>query len=183
MRKLAWLAVGLLALTACAPAHRAPRHVHPVTTEDDAGLLLESRVFFYPLHGQKEKRQSRDRYECYLWAVRQTGFDPSKVDLAPHQRVRAIAIPPPGHQVVNGAVAGALVGALIGHPYHTGDGAAIGAGVGALAGAAQSARLHRQAAAYQTDLETRRHAEVERLAYNYRRAMSACLEGRGYAVR
>jgi hypothetical protein len=183
MRKLAWLAVGLLALTACAPGHRAPRGVEPVYAQNDAGLLLESQVFFYPPRRQSEERQSRDRYECYLWAVRQTGFDPSKAELAPHQRVRAIAVPPPGHQVFQGALAGAVVGSMIGYPHHTGDGAAIGAGVGALAGAAQAAHVRRQVADYQTDLEARRHAEIERLAHSYRRAMSACLEGRGYSVR
>ena len=183
MRKLAGVALGVLAVTACAPVHRAAPSAHPGYPQDDSGLLMESRVFFYPLRHQNEERQSRDRYECYLWAVRQTGFDPSRADLAPHQRVRAVAIPPPGHEVVQGAVAGALVGSMIGYPHHTGDGAAIGAGVGALAGAAQAAHVQRRIAGYQADLEARRHAQLEQLAHSYRRAMSACLEGRGYAVR
>lgn len=34
-------------------------------------------VFVYPNHGQSTEQTSKDRYECYLWAVKQTGFDPS----------------------------------------------------------------------------------------------------------
>ena len=33
-------------------------------------------VFVYPNRGQSTERTSKDRYECYLWAVDQTGFDP-----------------------------------------------------------------------------------------------------------
>ena len=35
-----------------------------------------TRVYFYPLQGQSEAQQDRDRYECFSWAVRQTGFRP-----------------------------------------------------------------------------------------------------------
>lgn len=35
-------------------------------------------VYFYPLKGQSAEQQDRDRYECYRWAHRQTGFDPSR---------------------------------------------------------------------------------------------------------
>jgi len=37
-------------------------------------------IFVYPNHGQSDEQRDRDRYECYLWAVEQTGFDPSAVD-------------------------------------------------------------------------------------------------------
>lgn len=33
-------------------------------------------VFVYPTRGQSTKQTSQDRYECYLWSVDQTGFDP-----------------------------------------------------------------------------------------------------------
>ena len=40
--------------------------------------LAEAKdIFVYPNHGQSTEQTSRDRYECYLWAVKQTGFDPS----------------------------------------------------------------------------------------------------------
>jgi len=34
-------------------------------------------LFIYPKQGQTEPQMKQDEYECYLWAVEQTGFDPS----------------------------------------------------------------------------------------------------------
>ena len=36
-----------------------------------------SELFVYPKEGQSDEQRDRDRYECYLWAVDQTHFDPS----------------------------------------------------------------------------------------------------------
>jgi hypothetical protein len=36
-----------------------------------------SELFVYPASGQTEEQRDRDRYECYVWAAGQTGFDPS----------------------------------------------------------------------------------------------------------
>ena len=35
-------------------------------------------VFLYPKNGQTPDQQARDRYECHLFAVAQTGFDPTR---------------------------------------------------------------------------------------------------------
>ena len=35
--------------------------------------------FVYPRQGQDATQTSRDRYECYLWAVEQTGVEPSQL--------------------------------------------------------------------------------------------------------
>ena len=40
-------------------------------------------VFFYPTRGQGPDQQSRDRGECYGWAMQQTGFDPAAPTTAP----------------------------------------------------------------------------------------------------
>jgi Family of unknown function (DUF6515) len=37
-------------------------------------------IFVYPAAGQNQEQTSRDRYECYLWSVEQSGYDPSKGD-------------------------------------------------------------------------------------------------------
>ncbi len=171
--------LALVLLVACAGA-RGPAPVAADEAEEPA-FQTESRVYYYPLHGQSAERENRDRYECYRWAVQKSDFDPGQPGLAPHQRV--IVVPDPAHEVVRGAVAGAAVGAIVGHPHHTGGGAAIGAAVGALAGAAEAGQIRREAQQHEEDLEARRLAALERLASNYKRAMSACLEGRGYAVR
>jgi len=35
-------------------------------------------IFIYPKKGQSVEQQDTDRYECYRWAVQQTGFDPTQ---------------------------------------------------------------------------------------------------------
>lgn len=35
------------------------------------------RIIIYPAAGQSEEQRGRDRYECHLWAVQETGFDPT----------------------------------------------------------------------------------------------------------
>ncbi len=37
----------------------------------------QDMMFFYPTRGQGPDQQSRDRGECYGWAMQQTGFDPA----------------------------------------------------------------------------------------------------------
>jgi hypothetical protein len=37
---------------------------------------MGTKVFVYPRNGQTADQQARDRYECYRFAVAQTGFDP-----------------------------------------------------------------------------------------------------------
>jgi hypothetical protein len=35
------------------------------------------QIFVYPNNSQSSEQQAKDRYECYRWAVDQTGFDPT----------------------------------------------------------------------------------------------------------
>jgi hypothetical protein len=45
-----------------------------------AGLvppLAQGDIMVYPAKGQSNKQLSNDRYECHIWAVKQSGFDPS----------------------------------------------------------------------------------------------------------
>jgi len=143
-------------------------------------------VYFYPTRGQTLERQDRDRYDCYLWAVKQSGFDPGQAQLAPHQRVEVKPTAPPGTDTAAGAVSGAVIGAIVAPHHDTGFGLVFGAITGAMIGAASDAARQEQAERVQRqydDAETRRYARVEKQARDYQRAMTACLEGRGYAVR
>ena len=145
-----------------------------------------TEVFFYPNHGQSPEQQDRDSYECYLWAVKQTGFDPSLPNLAPHHRVEVVSEPPPGTGTAVGAVTGAILGAAVSSRHNTAEGALVGAMAGAMFGtAADAARQERAAQVqdYYDRQQDQRIAETERRAGEYRRALSACLEGRGYTVR
>ena len=146
-------------------------------------------VYVYPAKGQSEAQADRDRYECHLWAVKQTGFDPSQQQFAPHQRVEVVEGRPPGHDAIAGAATGAIVGAAVARPGNAGEGAVIGAVLGSVVGgASQAARTQReqdeaQQAQQRIDArEADRLARLEEQSRNYRRAISACLEGRGYQV-
>ena len=158
----------------------------PVVQPVASAPPLSTRVYFYPKQGQGPEQQDRDRYACYLWAVRQTGFDPSRPNLAPHQRVRVTPVPAPGHDTAVGTLAGAAIGAAVSEPGYKAGGAAIGAITGAAIGAASDAARQQQAERLQQGYDqayAEQQTRIDRQARDYRRAMAACLEGRGYAVR
>jgi outer membrane lipoprotein SlyB len=152
----------------------------------DQNVTAVTQIYFYPIKGQSTQQQSRDHYACYNWAVEQTGFDPSASSIEPEQRVRVVPMPPPGHDTVVMSIAGAVLGALIAGPRHAGGGALIGAASGAMAGAisdtsrAESARQMEEA--YQ-NRDQARDLHKEKKALQFRRAMSACMEARGYTVK
>jgi hypothetical protein len=144
-----------------------------------------TQVYFYPKAGQTTEQQSRDHYECYNWAMKQTGFDPSTSSIPPERRVKVVPMPPPGHDTAVLAITGAVLGALIGGPRHAAGGALIGAGTGAVAGAAADVSRQQYAQQLQEAYANRDKAldpRYEGKAGDFRRAMSACLEGRGYSV-
>jgi hypothetical protein len=134
-------------------------------------------VYFYPELSQDEARQDRDRYECYRWAVRESGVDPGMTP------VRNVPPPPraavrDGGEVVAGAATGAIVGAAVSGPHHVGPNMVIGAVFGSLIGAAaQEARVQSAEQAY-----ANRVARQQVPMDNFRRAMGACMSGRGYRI-
>lgn len=40
--------------------------------------LVPDQLYIYPKHGQSAKQQADDRFACYQWSVKQTGFDPTQ---------------------------------------------------------------------------------------------------------
>ncbi len=143
-------------------------------------------VYFYPKTGQSLEQQDRDRYECHSWAVRQTGFDPFLRPAPQYNRMAVVPVPPAGHDTAVLGFTGALMGALAAGPRDAGVGALVGGITGAFIGAVSDSSRQERAReiedAYNRS-EQVRNAQLERKAYDYRRAMSACLEGRGYNVR
>jgi hypothetical protein len=139
------------------------------------------RVFVYPARGQSPEQTDRDRYECHVWAVQTTGVDPSRADANPYERVVVQPANPPGTGTAVGAVGGAILGALIAGPRNAGAGLLIGGATGALVGTAADASAQQQA--QQTQAQINQNAAAGRArADTYRRALSACLEGRGYTI-
>ena len=133
-------------------------------------------VYFYPELSQDEAKQDRDRYECYRWAVREAGVDPGMTPVR--------GVPPPraavrdGAEVVAGAATGAIVGAAVSSPRNTGQGMVLGAIFGTMIGAAaHEARVQSAEQAY-----ARRVSAQQVPADNFRRAIGACMTGRGYRV-
>ncbi|KQC07117.1 MAG: hypothetical protein APR62_06915 [Smithella sp. SDB] len=156
----------------------------PVQNQQNGTAVTQ--IYFYPKKGQSTEQQSRDHYACYNWAVDQTGFDPSVSSIVPEQRVRVVPMPPPGHDTVVMSIAGAVLGALIAGPRHAGGGALIGAAGGAMAGAVSDATRAESARQLEEAYQNRnkgRDLHNEKMALQFRRAMSACMEGRGYTVK
>jgi hypothetical protein len=180
-RRMAGIPVVLAALAGCATAPPRPVPVAPPPPPPSP------TVFSYPAQGQTPQQMDRDRFECNLWAVQQTGFDPSHMSPQPQRRVVVVpGGPPPGANVAAGAFSGAVVGAAVSNPWYAGQGALIGAVGGAIIGGIIDSERSRQVQAQQAQLDATvnsRDPVYERRVSDFRRAMSACLEGRGYHVR
>ena len=175
--------IAMVVLSGCYPAPYRTDSGYERDVPPKAPLV---QLYFYPTAGQTNEQQSRDHFECYNWAVGQTGFDPGRSAIPTDQRVRVVPMPPPGHDTAALAIAGAVLGALIGGPRHAIGGAMIGATGGAMAGAvSDSARM--EYARQQEEAYAARNraldAQFDGQAHGFRRAMSACMEGRNYTVR
>ena len=170
-----FLVFATLALGACA---YAPEHDAPA-----APPVSLTKVYFYPAQGQTAERQDRDRYDCYVWAVDQTGFDPAR-HIGPRE-TRATVIPAasPLETVGTAAAVGAVIGAVASGRGDAAEGALVGAMAGSVVGAAAASAQQQEARAVEARYNSRGYGRHEREAAEYRRAMSACLEGRGYSVR
>jgi hypothetical protein len=158
LRPVAAFCAAALLLSGCAAP---PRHAPPPPVLQPAP---QPTMYFYPELSQDDGRQDRDRYECYRWSVRESGVDPG---MTPVRQV-----PPPRAAVRDGGevVAGAAPGAI--------EGLVLGAIFGSLIGAAaQESRVQAAEQAY-----ARRLAHQQVPMDNFRRAMGACMAGRGYRV-
>ena len=172
------IAVAALTLAGCATPP-PPRPVPPPPQAVASPPATE--VYAYPLHGQPPAQQDRDRYECSQWATQQTGFNPSAPGIPPQQQVRVVTGPPPGSGTAAGVVTGAILGAAIGGPWRGPGPALAGAVVGGAIGTAAEQNA-RQTQTY-TVTDPRALAQMQQQAANYRRALGACMDARGYAVR
>jgi len=167
-----WSVLGLSALLlACEapPPRRTVVAAEPVPT----------RIVVYPAQGQSPEQLERDRYDCHVWAVQQTGFDPSRSGVPPGQRVVVEPATPPGAGTAVGAIAGAILGAALVGPRDAGFGAVFGGITGAAIGSQSDANAQARANYEQARLD-QNAAQGAAAASNYRRAISACLDARGY---
>lgn len=189
VRGVAVALVAVTTLSACVVA--PPRHRGVYAPEGRAVApppppIAQAPVFFYPERGQPEAQQERDRFECYRWAVSQSGIDPGMTPVRQAAHVPA-PLPPQrdGSQVVGGAATGAIIGAATSGTRHVGEHALIGAIFGAMLGAV--AQEHRAQAVEAAHARRQAAAEAANAAAQvpmdgFRRAMGACMNARGYRV-
>ena len=135
------------------------------------------KLYVFPAKNQSKQQQKADEFECYKWAVEQSGIDPlnlPKVQAAPAQTG------PTGGAVrgaARGAAAGVAIGAIAGD---AGEGAAIGAVAGGIAGRRQG----KQAQAQQNQQAQADVANQEKaMKDSFIKGFSACIEGKGYTIK
>ena len=133
-----------------------------------------AQSFVYPQKDQSPEQQATDEGECHVWAIQQSGFDPTTVSAAPPPQEAKKGGTLRGG--ARGAAAGAAVGAIAGD---AGKGAKIGAVGGAAGGTMRRRDQQRQQDAQKQNWQAQQEAGRQA----YQRANSACLEGRGYSVK
>lgn len=170
--KPVWVAAGavLALLSACSTVPDTPVAQAPG----------QRAMYFYPQGTQTAEQQDRDRYECYRWAVRQTGSDPGMQALGPSTERRDVPVGANPDAVAAGAMSGAAIGMVTASPRNAGGAMVLGAIFGGLLASAVSEqqREARMASVRRADEAARQRTEDD-----FRRAMSACMAGRGYEVR
>ena len=139
-----------------------------------AGPAAAQQIYFFPAKGQSPEQQDADRGACHGWAVRQTGFDPGMARRPVAQQTGST-----GGGILKGGALGAGGGALIGAlAGNAGKGAAIGAIGGGLFGGVRSHSKQQQA----NNANRAAQARYDQAAHEYRRALAACMQGKGYSA-
>jgi len=147
--------------------------------ETSIGSMAAKKIdlYVFPANGQSTEQLNKDETECYQWAVKESGVDPLNL---PKVEAAQVETGPDGSAIkgaARGAAAGAAIGAIAGD---AGEGAAIGAVAGGLRGR----RAGKQAKASQQNANNQAAAQTEaNMMTNFKKAFSACLEGKGYTVK
>ncbi len=145
------------------------------------GYAAADDFIIFPNKGQSDEQLEKDKYACYEWAKKQSGFDPMaqpKVSApAPEQEA-------PQGGLVKGAARGALLGVAIGAiAGDAGKGAAIGAAGGGLVGGMRRHDQETQQEQKEQQWANQQANEYQKNRSEYNRAYSACLEGKDYTVK
>jgi hypothetical protein len=138
------------------------------------GMASTVGLYVYPQKQQTATQQLTDEQQCYGSAKTQTGFDPNAT-------TTAAKTPKPSssqnHAAAKGAVRGATVSRAVG-----GD-PAQGAARGAILGGVRSRRKEKQQAEQTEKKADAKKTQEQQKQDSFKRAMSACLDARGYSVR
>lgn len=148
-------------------------------------------VYAFPQKGQEATVQSQDEAACYQWAVQNTGSDPFALQKQAQQQAQQTE--QAKKQVegasagsgAKGAVGGAAKGAVVGEiaSDDAGKGAAIGAAAGVVAGRRRGRMAEAQAQQQIEQQGQQKQAATQEQMTKFKKAFSACLEGKGYLVK
>jgi len=142
-----------------------------------ASLNKKLGVYVFPGKDQKPDQQATDEQACYSWAVQQSGVDPMNMTATKPDSVAKGAGGSAVKGAARGAVAGVAIGAIAGD---AGKGAAIGAAAGGMAGASGGKKKKQQQAEQaKKDAAAADQAKID----SFKKAYSACLDGKGYSVK
>ena len=134
-------------------------------------------LYVFPSKKQSSQKQKADEYECYKWAIQQSGIDPLNM---PVVKVDTVQKGPDGTAVkasAKGAVVGLAIGSISGN-------AGQGAAIGAIAGGAGGMRQKRVGQAHQQQQNNANAAaQQQAILDSYKKAFSACIEGKGYTIK
>ena len=134
-------------------------------------------LYVFPTKNQSQAQQKSDEFECYKWASEQSGIDPLNM---PQIQAAPVQTGPDG-SVVKGAAKGAVVGVAVGS---IGGEAGKGAGAGAVVGAAGGVRQKRAGQAQaQQQSQANAAAQEQAIKDSFKKAFSACIEGKGYTIK
>jgi hypothetical protein len=140
-------------------------------------ISTSMKLYAFPAKGQSKQKQKKDEFECYKWAMEQSGIDPMnppKVEAPPPETG------PTGGAVkgaARGAAAGVAIGAIAGD---AGEGAAIGAVAGGLSGRRQAKNAQKQ---QNQQNQANAAAQQQELNNSFVKGFSACMEGKGYTLK
>lgn len=149
-----------------------------------AGPAFAQDLMVFPAKGQSPEQMKRDKGECHVWAVEESGFDPASATPPPQtvttqlEKQKVVGSGAAVRGAAGGAALGAVTGAIMGD---AGKGAAAGAAGGALIGTMRRSREVRNAPTSETHTNpewTQYQAQRDR----YNKAVKACLSGKGYGV-
>lgn len=148
-------------------------------------------MYAFPSAGQTPEQQSKDEADCYQWAVANAGVDPFDVQKQQAaQAQQAQAAQQQASQVgkgsgARGAVRGAAAGALIGEVADddAGKGAAYGAAAGVIAGRRRGHQAQEEAQQQAQSQSQQAQQASQHQLDNFKKAFSACLEGKSYLVK
>ena len=151
-----------------------------------AQCAVAQEFVIFPSKGQSQDQMEKDKFECYGWAKKQSGFDP----MAPPPTTQG----PPTSQksVAGGAAKGGLAGAAVGAGVGAiagggwsgaGKGAAIGGLAGGVFGGMKTNSEKKKEEQAQQQAADQQSAQYSQNRNNYNRGYTACLEGKGYVVK